>query len=178
MAALSACNNSSKQEGSDASNDSTKKMSEANVTYAYPVMFSKFEIGDPNNAKMLADLWKDFDNGNLSAHKDYFADHVELLLANSAPMIGPRDSVLSWAQNYRNGIAKVVSSVDALIPLNNLDSNYHYVAIWGLERDTWKDGKTDSTYLQEVWRLNKDNKFDWMAQYASKPPAPPAPKKK
>lgn len=155
--------------------DSTKQ---ATVTYDYPVTYSKFEIGDPANAKKLTELWKDFDNGDLSVHKGYFADHVEMYLANEAPMVGPIDSIINAVQNYRNTMTSVKTTVDALVSLHNLDSNYNYVTIWGKSVNTYKNGKVDSSYLQEVWRFNKDNKVDWMAQYASTPPAMAASKKK
>ena len=38
--------------------------------------------------------------------------------------------------------------------------------------------KEDLFYLNEVWRLNKDNKFDLMYQYDSKPSTPPTAMKK
>lgn len=175
---LAACNSKKDDAKTDSMKSGSDTTMQANVTYDYPVTFSKFEIGDAKNAKMLTELWKDFDNGDLSVHKGYFADQVEMLLANSAPMIGASDTIIKNVQNYRNTIASVKSTVDAIVPLHNLDSNYNYVAIWGKEVDTWKNGKTDSSYLQEVWRFNKDNKVDWMVQYVSKPPAMPEAKKK
>jgi hypothetical protein len=152
------------------------------VTYPYPVVFSKFQIGDANQAKMLLEIWKDWDNGNLMNHKDYFADSLAMFIADGPPMMGKRDSVLASAQNYRNTYTTVQSSIDAIVPLHSVDSSQNFVAVWGLERHTDKNGKMDSVYLQEVWRLNKDNKFDLMYQYNSipgaMPPPPPAAAKK
>jgi hypothetical protein len=151
----------------------------SNVTYPYSVTYSKFQIGDANQAKMLLEIWKDWDNGNLQNHKEYFADSIAMFLADGPPMMGKRDSVLAMGQNYRNMFTTVQSSVDAIVPLHNVDSSQNYVAVWGLERHTDKNGKMDSVYLQEVWRLNKDNKFDLMYQYNSVPggmPPPPAKK--
>jgi hypothetical protein len=179
VAALAACNNgndSAKTESMNANKDSASQ-TDQNVQYAYPVMFSKFKIGDANHAKMLLEIWKDWDNGNVSTHKDYFADNLSMFVADGPPMMGKRDSVLASAQAFRNSLGSVQSSVDAIVPLYNIDSSQNFVAVWGLERHTI-NGKTDSVYLQEVWRLNKDNKFDLMYQFNSVPGMPPPPAKK
>jgi hypothetical protein len=164
--------------GIHAGNSDTTANSNANVTYPYDVAFSKFQVGDANQAKMLLELWKDWDNGNILAHKDYFADSLSMFFADTPPMMGNRDTILSGAQNYRNTFSSVVSTVEAIVPLHNLDSSQNFVAVWGTEKRTDKSGKTDSSYLHEVWRLNKDNKFDLMYQYNSVPPPMAAAKKK
>lgn len=156
----------------------TDSTSTADVTYPYDVPMSKFKIGDANHSKMLLELWKDWDNGNLQNHKDYFADSLALFVVDGPPMIGPRDTVLAHAQNYRNSFSSVKSSVQVVLPVYNIDSSQNWVGVWGNEVHTDKNGKTDSVYLHEVWRLNKDNKFDLMYQYDSKPFAPPATMKK
>jgi len=178
VAFFAACNNSgdnAKVESMGAGPDSSAVQ---NVSYAYPVVFSKFKIGDANHAKMLLEIWKDWDNGNLQTHKDYFADSIAMFLADAPPMMGKRDTMLASAQTFRNTYKTVQSSVDAVVPLYSIDSSSNWVAVWGREVHTNQKGKTDSVYLQEVWRLNKDNKFDLMYQFNSVPPAPPAPNKK
>ncbi|HKB43475.1 MAG TPA: hypothetical protein VKC90_03765 [Chitinophagaceae bacterium] len=170
VAALAACNSNDKSKV-DAMSVKGSDSLQQNVQYAYPVAMSKFQIGDANNAKMITEIWKDWDNGNLQNHKDYFADNVSFYVADGPPMIGPRDSVLASAQTFRNTISASESSIDAIVPLNNLDSTQNWVAIWGKEIDTYKSGKKDTTYLNEAWRLNKDNKVDLVYQYNSRPVA-------
>jgi hypothetical protein len=179
FAVLAACNSSNDKAKVESMGTGADTASNQNVQYAYPVMFSKWKIGDANNAKMLTELWKDWDNGTLQNHKDYFADTVSFFPADSPPMIGPRDSLLAKTQAFRNTFSASESTVDAIAPLNNIDSSQNWVAIWGREVDTDKSGKKDTTYLNEVWRLNKDNKFDLVYQFNSKPvmPPPPPPKK-
>jgi hypothetical protein len=172
---LAACNND-KVQSMSTNKDTTA--TQPDVQYPYPVARSKFQIGDANNAKMILEIWKDWDSGNLQNHKDYFADQVSFFVADGPPMIGPRDSVLAHAQAFRNTISTSESSVDAIVPLNNLDSAQNWVAIWGKEIDTDKSGKKDTTYLNEVWRLDKNNKVDLFYQFNSKPMAMPPSNKK
>lgn len=172
VAALaSACNsgNNEAKVQSMSANDSAKK-EEVAVTYPYDVQYSsKFEIGDANQAKIILDLWKNWDNGTLANSRDNFADSVDMRFASGYSMHASRDSVIASGQKERDGLAKAVSTVDAVIPLKSTDKNENWVTVWGKEVDTHKDGKVDSTFLQETWRFNKDGKVDLLFQYTAKP---------
>jgi hypothetical protein len=61
------------------------------------------------------------------------------------------------------------STLDAWVPLKSVDRNENWVALWGTETDTAPDGTMNKTDLQEIWRINKDGKVDFMKQFASKP---------
>jgi len=56
--------------------------------------------------------------------------------------------------------------------VKSTDRNEHWVLIWGTETDTYKNGKVDSTELQETWRFNQDGKANLVLQY-NKPASPP-----
>lgn len=53
------------------------------------------------------------------------------------------------------------------------DRNEHWVLIWGTEIDTYKNGKVDSTDLQETWRFNEAGKANLVSQY-KRPAAQPS----
>ena len=168
---LSACNsNEPKVESMQSGSDSTKI---ADVTYPYEIMYSsKFEIANPKYGKMILDLWKDWDNGDLSAHKDNFADSLEMHTADGSIMSGMRDSVLAIAQGSRNTLASAVSRVHSITALKSIDKDDNWALVWGMETDTDKKGKVDSFYLQETWRFNKADKIDRLYQFRqNSPPA-------
>lgn len=149
--------------------DSTKTMME-DITYPYPIDYSsKFEMGDPKNTQAILNLWKAFDNGDVSAAKDIFADSVEMHFADGSSMHSVRDSVIAGAQTYRNSFSKVSSSISAAIAVKSTDKDENWALVWGTEVDTHKDGKIDSVHLQETWRFNKEGKADLVYQYAAKP---------
>lgn len=133
---------------------------------------SQFVMDEPKNAETLLTLWKDWDNGNLSAHKEMFADSVELHFSDGSMMHASRDSVLAGAQSYRNTFASSTDKVDAIMAVKSTDKKENWALIWGLETNTDKSGKVDSSYLQETWRFNKDGKADLMYQFraAGAPP--------
>jgi hypothetical protein len=164
VAMIASCNskNSSSTDSMSSSTDSTAQK----INSPYPVQYSSdFSLDHPKNAETLLSLWKAWDNGNLSASRDMFADTVEMHFANGAFMRVSRDSALAAAQQARNSVGNAVSTVDAIIPVKSNDKNENWALIWGKEVDTDKGGKVDSFYLQETWRFNKAGKADLFYQY-------------
>jgi len=144
----------------------TDSTAQQDITSPYPINYSsKFVMGDAKNAENLLTLWKDWDNGSLSTHKDIFADSLEMHFADGSMMKAGRDSVIAAAQMYRNTFASAVSSVDAIMAVKSTDKNENWALIWGKEIDTNKKGKIDSFYLQETWRFNNGGKADLMYQF-------------
>ena len=152
--------------GSDSTSASTPTMADINSPYTIGYS-SKFTMGDAKNAEAILTLWKDWDNGNLAAHKDLFADSVELHFADGSMLHASRDSVIAAAQKFRSTLTSSVSSVDAVTAMKSTDKNENWALIWGKEVDTDKKGKVDSFYLQETWRFNKDGKTDLLYQFRS-----------
>ncbi|HYJ38303.1 MAG TPA: hypothetical protein VEV87_06785 [Chitinophagaceae bacterium] len=172
---LAACNSGTKDEvASVAPNaDSSAAASAENITYPYTAMYSsKFTIGDPKHAKLVLDLWKDWDNGDLSKSKDKFADSVYMYFWDGSKLEATRDSVIAVSQKFRDSYVSVTSSIDAFVALKSTDKDESWVNIWGKEIHTDKKGKVDSINLHEVWRINKDGKTDLCYQFANMPAKP------
>ena len=129
-------------------------------------------MDDPKNAESVLAIWKAYDNGDLSVTKDMFADTLESYWGDGSVTRASRDSMLALVQTYRNSFKAAVDRVHAVIAVKSTDKNEHWALIWGTETDTYKDGKVDSTELQETWRFNKDGKADLVYQY-KRPAAPP-----
>jgi hypothetical protein len=143
------------------------------ITSPYQIGYSsKFVMDDPKNAESLLTLWKDWDNGDLSVHKDLFADRMEIHFADGSMMNTTRDSMLTAAGGMRSSMTSVESRVDAIMAVKSTDKDEHWALIWGMEKDTNKKGKVDSFYLQETWRFNKAGKADMFYQFkaAATPP--------
>ena len=176
IAAIVSCNSTPSSNTQATTGDSTATASsevQQDVTYAYPVNYSsKFTTGDPKNSQAVLNIWKAFDNGDLVSAKDYFADSVEMHFSDGSVMHSVRDSVIAAAQGYRNSFSAVSSSIDAVTSMKSIDKDENWTLVWGLERDTHKNGKVDSVYLQETWRFNKDGKANLMYQFASSPNPP------
>ena len=132
---------------------------------------SSFTIDDPKNAESVLALWKAYDDGNLSTVKDLIADSMEVYLSNGVQMKSSRDSTIAGIQGSRNTFKSAVDRVSAVMAVKSTDRNEHWVLIWGTEIDTHKNGKVDSTELQETWRFTADGKANLLFQY-SRPAGP------
>jgi hypothetical protein len=91
-------------------------------------------------------------------------------MGDGTVMHNSRDSIIAGIQQYRDMFASVNSSVDAIVALKSTDKNEEWVSVWGKEVSKDKAGKSDSVYLQESWRFNKEGKVDMMLQHHRKIP--------
>jgi hypothetical protein len=170
MALFAACNSNP----NPSTIDSTKSNQDSTVAIRpiqspYPIAYSSsFVMDDPKNAETVLAIWKAYDGGNLSTAKDLFADTVEVHLANGLILRGARDSILAGAQGMRNTIKAAVVNVTAVMAVKSTDKNQHWALIWGTEKDTYKNGKVDSTDLQETWLFDNNGKASLFFQYAEK----------
>ncbi len=180
LAMLIACNNEKKTDDKMSGDNKDGKKESSSVTYPYtPRYSSQFSMGKDENAQNLLMVWKAWDNNKLNDAKPYFADTVEMFLADNTHMKLPVDSFLAAGNSMRAAYPQLHSELDAWLPLHATEKNEDWVLIWGVEIRTDKNGVTDSSGLHEVWRVNKDGKFDQFFQYEQKlMPPPPAPKNK
>jgi len=133
----------------------------------YDISYSSaFTIDDPKNAESVLALWKAYDDGNLSTVKDMIGDSMEVYLSSGAHMKSSRDSTIAGIQGFRNTFKSAVDRVSAVMAVKSTDRNEHWVLIWGTEIDTHKNGKVDSTDLQETWRFGADGKANLLFQYS------------
>ncbi len=166
---LYACNDQSASTASTEPAKDTTKPAEPVINYPYTASYSSsFEMGDPQHAKIVLDLWKDFDNNTLDNGIGSFADTVTMQFPDGSIMKGPRDTILAATKGYRSQFASVTSTVDAFVALKSTDKNQNWVNIWGKEVRVDKKGKKDSSQLMESWMLNDQGKIAFMLQYAAK----------
>lgn len=137
-----------------------------NMSYPYTASYSSnFTIGNPADAKMVMELWKDLDDNSFT--HDYIADTAVMYFADGTMAKGG-DSILAGVQKYRSSMSNVTSTVDAVVPLKSVDRNENWVAIWGTDSSTSPDGKVEKRDINEIWRFNKDGKVDFMKQFTAK----------
>ena len=140
------------------------------ISYPYTALYSSnFVPGEPAHGKMILDLWKDWENNTLDQHASYIADTIVYLTADGQMIRGIEDFAAAVAQG-RDSFADVKNEVEVWIPLKSVDQNENWVAIWGQETDTGKDGNVTKNMIHEIWRINKDGKIDFMRQYVAKLP--------
>lgn len=173
LALFAACNN--KNSGGNESNSSgtTGSTQMKDINSPYPVNYSsKFVMDDPKNAETLLNLWKDWDNGDMTKSKDKFADTVEMHFSDGSMMKLSRDSLIAVGQRMRSAMKSSESRVDAIMAVKATDKNEHWATIWGMDKSTDAKGKTDSSFVQETWRFDSTGRANLMYQFraAGAPP--------
>lgn len=128
---------------------------------------SNFIIGDPAHARMIVNMWKDWDDNALDRN-DFWADTITVYLSDGTVTKG-KAANLEGAKKYRGSMASAKSTIHGWVPLKSVDKDENWVAIWGTEVDTWPDGKVETSEIHEIWRINKDGKIDLMRQFTAKP---------
>lgn len=147
-----------------------EKVQKADQSMPYTATYSsKFQIGDPKYSQIIMKLWKDWDDNALDQSVNMFADTMVMYHPDGTVLKG-KEQNQAEAKKYRGQFTNVKSTIHAVVSLKSTDRNENWVAIWGTEEDTAKDGKVTSTELHEVWRFNKDGKIDLMRQFQAKTP--------
>ncbi len=165
------CNSGTSSTSADSSSVSNTDKSKKEVSYPYPIGYStQFEMGDPEKSKTILDLWKDFDNNTLDHAASSFADTVTMMLSGMETHTS-RDSTIASTKAYRGSLGSVTSKVDVVMSVKSTDKNEDWVLVWGTEIHKSKKNITDSVYLHEIWRFNKDGKVDYMEQFSRQPVA-------
>lgn len=159
---LTACNNDTKVA---ASSTETKSVSTPPALAYTPAYSASFEIGKPEYATMIVQgSWKDWENNTMNNMKSWVADTIVAFHSDNT-MISGADSLIARWKRGRAGYASVIDTIDAVMPVYSTDKKENWVLVWAKEINTDTKGKTDTTYLQETWRINKDGKADLLLQF-------------
>ena len=110
-------------------------------------------------------LWKDFENNTLDKHVDLFADTVTMML-NGGQIIKGKAENLASVKAFRGSLKSYKVDVQGWLSLKSVDRNQNWVAIWGIEEFTDKDGKKTTVRSHELWGFNSDGKISIMEQYS------------
>ena len=175
---LLSCNQAAKETAETTEAAKPKEAATTIDMHGYTANYSaSFEMGDSKQSEAILALYRDWDDGKPDAHKEAFADTVELSFGDGNDLIIPRDSAMGIVSAWRQTYSAVKSSVHSVLPVKATGMDESWVCIWAKEVHTEKaTNKTDSVELQENYRFDKNGKINWMLQY-QKPAAPPKAKK-
>jgi hypothetical protein len=161
---LTACKNTTKEPASIENAAQT-----SSVTLPFPISYSSdFEIGDKKFAQAILEISKDYDNNTIQNSANKFADSVEFHMPDGTILNGPRDSVLAAVIGARSSLASATDYFYSVVVLKPKGKDETWVSFWEKEVDVTKDGKKDSTFLNDNWKFNKDGKISAIYQFAAK----------
>ncbi len=123
-----------------------------------PTYSTDFVLGSDSNSLAVLNSYKAWEDGNMDALKNTFADTALFLFPNGYIFRGSNDSLMKMASKMRDSLSKVELKFSVWLPTHFNDKNADWVSVWYTEIDTYKTGKVDSAYFQDDNEL-KDGKI-------------------
>ena len=152
---LLACSNN-EPKLAEAKTDSTVKKEPLN--YPYTAKYSlNWQPGDEKNAVIVLNSIKKYMDGDIKGSFSDFGDSITFI-ADKFLFTGTKDSLLGVMTPMRAQVASMTFEPDTWLTAYYPDKQDTWVTIWGVQKWTLKNGKTDSFYIAEDVRL-KDGKI-------------------
>jgi hypothetical protein len=138
-AVLFACNSSDNKTADESKMSGTKVASMSTNDLAYPVKdWGDWQPGSMDNLKMVLQSLKDYENGNIDACLNSFADSIHLSFENLQGNF-TKDSVLKMFKAERSSIKEMKVDMDDYETVKSKDGKQEYVSLWYTEK--WQDQK-------------------------------------
>lgn len=134
------------------------------IYYPYTPTYSELQKGKASYAKMVLEVWRAYETGNIMSATENFADSIKLNFEDKT-VSGSRDSVLHIFQERRNAYTDVQAYVDSWMPLQTKENKQNIVLIWGKLDCRRKNKERDYFVLHQVWWFNDSGKIQAMYQY-------------
>jgi hypothetical protein len=125
-------------------------------------------VGDNKKLKIVSDIWKEIENGDIKKSAEFFADEINFVFPNQA-IRGKKDSVLSEVKKIRDSYLSLQTFVYSWMAARSKDHNEDWVFIWGKHVLTDKRGKLQIVEIHEIWQFNEAGKIKFVQQYNTRP---------
>jgi len=138
-AALFACNSSDNKTASETKPGETKVAAMSTKDLAYPVKdWPDWQPGNMENLKTGLQALKDFENGNVEACMNAFADSIKLAFDGMEGTF-TKDSVLKMFSADRKSLKAMQIAMDDYETVKSKDGKQEYVSMWYKQK--WQDQK-------------------------------------
>jgi hypothetical protein len=136
---LFACNSSNNKTADETKTAETKVAAMSTNELAYPVKdWADWQPGSTDNLKMVLKSLKDYENGDVDACMNSFADSIHLSFEGLEGKF-TRDSVLTMFKAQRGSIKAMKVNMDDYETVKSKDGTKEYVSMWYTEK--WQDQK-------------------------------------
>jgi hypothetical protein len=144
------CNNHEPKQD-EVKTDSSKKKEVYN--YPFTAKYSlNWQPGDEQNAVLVLNSLKKYIDGDIKGSFVDFADSITFT-ADKFLFTGRKDSLEALLTQMRAQITFMTFQPDTWVTTYYPDKKDTWVTIWGVQKWTLKNGKTDSFYLAEDVRV-------------------------
>jgi len=138
-------------------------------TYAYPVRYTEWEIGNPENIKTVLDLYKAWDNQDAGKVAGFFADTVKLRLPTEREeFVIPNSKINDVLKENRGMYDSTSNNILSAVSLHDRESNEDWVMITTYNKWVEKNGSRDSVLYSDNWKI-KDGKIKFLMSFYKLP---------
>ena len=113
------------------------------------------EPGNPENMVTVMNWNKAIISGNVDAAAAYTADSMKVILANGFEANLSKDSAIAFIKGWRNSMDSAKQPYTVIFAIDNKEDKTEWVMQWANETYYYKNGKTESENLHEVYKLDK-----------------------
>jgi len=135
-------------------------------SYPYKPTYSSaaYTASHPEYLLRVLTVWKNFETGNVTAMKQYYADTVTYDAADGFRFHGRAEDLLNMAKKGNAGLDSLRFDISMWQCVHLADRNEDWVYIWSVERRYPRDGKADTSFMHEQWKIEK-GKIIYFNQY-------------
>jgi hypothetical protein len=138
-AVLFSCNSSDTKTAETGSTGDTKVAAMSTNDLAYPVKdWADWQPGSVDNLKTALQALKDYENGNVEACMNAFADSIKLAFDGMEGTFS-KDSVLKMFSADRKSLKTMQIAMDDYETVKSKDGKQEYVSMWYKQK--WQDQK-------------------------------------
>ena len=125
--------------------------------------------GNPDNMVTVMNWNKAIISGNVDDCTAYTADTMKITLADGLEAKLPRDSAVAFIKGWRSSMDSAKQTVEVIYAIDNIDDKTEWVMQWANESYFYKNGKSESHNLHEVYKIDH-GKISEVIQYAQAVP--------
>lgn len=157
---IASCNTNASKTETASQADSTDAKT-ALPHYAYPVEMAHWKMGDPQNTKIILDMYRAWDDNNPAAVASFYADSARMDLPGGTRITLGNKDIYAYLKKARALYGATYNQIISAYALHNEDKNGDWVMVMTYNKWEYDDGSKDSTLYLDNWRV-KDGKIVYL----------------
>jgi len=137
--------------------------------YPYPIKYSEWEIGKPENINTVLNFYKAWDQKDAIKVSGFFADSVKLRIPTErVEYVIANDKINEVLTKNRGYYDSTSNNILSAVSLHDRESNEDWVMITTYNKWIEKNGARDSILYHDNWQL-KDGKVTFLMSFSKVP---------
>jgi hypothetical protein len=163
---LSCNNNDANKTAASTSQVATTDSVKPAVALPYTASYSSSFTADVSDADLITVMmsYKDWADGSITNVAKAYGDTLEWDKPSGDHYKLPNAGIMKMWGTYRDSLSSITLDMEAWHKMYSTDKKDSMVVTWYKETDTYKNGKADSGYYQDI-NVLKSGKIVYLGQY-------------